>query len=296
MPWQLCLAYGAGAPATIVAQRSVRSCGAGVVVVAAVPSVRELWELEQIGAGRVLVVAGELDGVTRFSHFAARWHVYAGGGAAGGIRFAAVPGAAHHSFANDKHPIPRDIADLDLAADVTPAEAHRSIAAIIAEFARAQVSVPGALAAAEAEAARLSTPVVLALELEGSAGLGHPACNSDYPTNPGCKDTSPCVAAAGSHLSRENARVKGQTPRGALRGTCSSPPGEGHTPNPTYSLQVSHHFPRRSPIMHHAVLTQANTRSGPIIRCLPGPSRHPTPRSQWTASVARPGSRRTPSS
>lgn len=186
VPPALCLGYGQGSPATIVAQRSAGSCGAGVVVIAAVPSVSELWQLEQIGAGRVLVVAGELDGVTRFSHFAARRHVYAGGGAVGGIRFAAIRGAAHHSFANHHHPIPHAIADLDLAADITPAEAHRSVAAIIAEFARPRAE-HGALTAAEAEAARLSGPVVLALELEGSAELGHPACNSDHPTNPGCK-------------------------------------------------------------------------------------------------------------
>lgn len=184
------------------------------MVIAAVPSSAELGQLEQIGAGRVLVVAGELDGVTRFSHFAARRHVY--GSPAGGIRFATVAGAAHHSFANGDAAAPAAIAALDLAADVTPAEAHRSLAGIIAEFAGVPgkaTANSGVLAAAEATAARLSGPVVLALELEGSAGLGHPACNSDYPTNPGCKEASPAPLPSTFPTSFQSPQPPSQPPQ-----------------------------------------------------------------------------------
>ena len=44
-----------------------------------------------------------------------------------------------------------------------------------------------ALASAEYAAAQLADPVIDALKLEGSVVIGHPACNSDYPTNPQCK-------------------------------------------------------------------------------------------------------------
>jgi len=43
-----------------------------------------------------------------------------------------------------------------------------------------------ALTTAEFNAAQLAAPIVAALELEGSSKLGHPWCNSDFPTNPTC--------------------------------------------------------------------------------------------------------------
>lgn len=130
-----------------------------------------------------LVLAGTRDGVSPFARFAVLRHLSQ---RHGHLRFAAVPGASHHSFASG------DPSALSLSRDLVPAisteQAHQTIAAIVQDFlGRGTSSGTGkglALQDAEQVAAALAGPVVAALKLEGSAALGQSICESDYPTNP----------------------------------------------------------------------------------------------------------------
>ena len=136
-----------------------------------------------------LFIAGDLDGVSRFSEFAALRHRVLQRADAWLPSLAAVRGGSHHSFASTASPRtdpslaypPADVAALDLVPDVSEAP---NLAAIIADFARGRRGA--ILDEAERVAARLAAPIVAALQLEGSAALGHPWCDSDYPTNPSC--------------------------------------------------------------------------------------------------------------
>ena len=129
----------------------------------------------------VLTIAAELDGVTRFSLFAVQRHQHAHR-----HRFVVVGGASHHSFARTSW----KGLDLDLQAEITDNAAQQHAATLIHEWVRTSQgnSTTGTklLEAAELRAAQLATPIVKALQLEGSAALGQDICNSDFPTNPSC--------------------------------------------------------------------------------------------------------------
>lgn len=127
-----------------------------------------------------LVFHGLLDGVVRFSQYAVHRH-RALRTTGMRTRFAALRGAAHHSFASGK---PSPLAEeLDLIPEASHDEVYSNLAAVARDF---LLGGGPALAEAEATAAALSGPLIKALELEGSTALGHPACNSDFPTNPSC--------------------------------------------------------------------------------------------------------------
>lgn len=78
----------------------------------------------------------------------------------------------------------KDVAAADLQAEISEDVAHSQVAEIVRDFV---MGGGAALTAAERSAAELAQPVVDALVLEGSLALGHPACNSDWPTNPTCQ-------------------------------------------------------------------------------------------------------------
>jgi hypothetical protein len=129
----------------------------------------------------VLAIAAELDGVTRFSLFAAQRHQHAHQ-----HRFVVVGGASHHSFAQTSW----KGLDLDLQAEITNKAAQQHAATLIHEWVRTNqgnsTTSTKLLEAAELRAAQLAAPIVKALQLEGSAALGQEICNSDFPTNPSC--------------------------------------------------------------------------------------------------------------
>ena len=125
-----------------------------------------------------LVLQGNLDGVARFSRFAAARHRFASDAS----RFVVVEGAAHRSFYDDDAPHP-----LDLQPALDDAQAHAQVADLVLLYAtNDNADDEEKVAAAERRAAQLAAPIVKALQLEGSPHLGKDICNSDYPTNPSC--------------------------------------------------------------------------------------------------------------
>ena len=149
-------------------------CSSALILLGAVP---EEGHLATISAARtpLLVLAGDLDGVTRFSTFAAAKYKYRKYNA----RFALVQGASHHSFASGTKPHP-----LDLVPEVDTKRGYEMVAALVGDFLSAHET--GELSRAESMADKLAGPIVAALKLEGSAALGTDVCNSDFPTNPAC--------------------------------------------------------------------------------------------------------------
>jgi len=170
---QLCVSHGAVGADTVFQSNAL--CDAGVAMLAAAPSPELLKKFD----GRVLVIGAEMDGVVPFSHFAAARHRAA---EMKDHHFALIRGTSHASFASG--PQPQAALKADLKPAVSEAEGFQLIAEIVRDF----VNGGGAkLSSAEDDAAKLAGPVVDALQLEGSVKLGHPACNSDYATNPTCQ-------------------------------------------------------------------------------------------------------------
>lgn len=174
---EFCIAHGAhGVRSLLGVLKDREECTEGVVYLGATPTEEQM---RIVGDTRLLVVAGTLDGVSRFSRFAVARHRYA----SVLRRFAVVHGASHHSFtsaAKEK----RHRHDLLPAADATMV--HSKAASIIVDFVEGGQS-SGALHTSEVSAEKLAGPIVKALQLEGSGALGTDVCNSDFPTNPSCK-------------------------------------------------------------------------------------------------------------
>ena len=188
MSAELCVGHAADGSAALLslAASAPSRCGAGLVLLGAVPTDAEL---AAVADRRVLVVAGTRDGVARLSHFAAARHRSARRGQQQQRqqqmehRFAVVLGAAHHSFAGGA---PTALtASLDLRPAAKAAEVHAAVAGLVADF-LGEGRVGAALEEGEALAASVAAPIVAALKLEGSAALGVEVCNSDFPTNPSC--------------------------------------------------------------------------------------------------------------
>jgi len=174
---ELCVAHSPDAAAKLLQDVSASTrCSRGVVLFGAAPFPESL----QISVP-VLTIHGSLDGVVRFSNFAVARHL----SQSTTCRFATILGASHHSLVSSAPS--SELSALDLAPETSSTEVHASVATLVKDFLSSAPS--GALAEAEKLAAKLSTPVTAALELEGSTMLGHPACNSDFPTNPTCKYT-----------------------------------------------------------------------------------------------------------
>ena len=182
MKAELCVGHSADGSAALLslAASAPSRCGAGLVVLGAVPTDAEL---AAVADRRVLVVAGTRDGVARLSHFAAARHRSARRGQQVEHRFAVVLGAAHHSFAGGAPTVLT--ASLDLRPAAKAAEVHAAVAGLVADF-LGEGRVGAALEEGEALAASVAAPIVAALKLEGSAALGVEVCNSDFPTNPSC--------------------------------------------------------------------------------------------------------------
>jgi len=151
-----------------------KRCLDGLILLGVVPNSKQ--ELQGVDAP-VLVLAGDLDGVLRFSSFAAAQHKLA----STKRRFAVIQGASHHSFASGDKPLA-----LDLRPDIEEEKAHRVISAVVNEFLFDDKDEKNILKAAEKLAVKLAAPIVAALKLEGSGALGDDICNSDFPTNPAC--------------------------------------------------------------------------------------------------------------
>lgn len=163
---QLCVAHGSGVESL---SQSAVVCDAGIAMVGYTPEPELLQNLQ----GRVLVIGAEMDGTVPFSHFAVARYRASG---INGRHFALIRGASHASFATRT--------ETDLNPSVSEDVSLKHLIEIVHDF----VNGGGAaLSAAEEAAAQLGDPVVDALKLEGSTQLGHPACNSDFPTNPDCK-------------------------------------------------------------------------------------------------------------
>jgi hypothetical protein len=175
---ELCVGHSSEGAASALFKEG---CDAGVVLLGAAP---HLDRLDRIRAPRVLVVAAELDGVWPFSHFAVSKHRYSSLAAAAAVPhvFTVLRDASHMSFASGQPS--SALAAVDLQPAMLEDVAHDKLAEIVRDFLRGGGV---ALAAAERSAEELAGPVIDALKLEGSTKLGHPACNSDFPTNPTCQ-------------------------------------------------------------------------------------------------------------
>jgi len=168
---KICITHG---PDAAIALLPTKTC-THVVLLGAPPSSLLSLSLSQ----PLLVVGGSLDGVSRFTDFAVARHRFS----APTRRFAAIDGASHHSFASGP---PSELSKAqDITASVAQPAVHTHTAGLIKDFVGAGPSP--VLDAAEVRAAQLAAPLVAALKLEGSTALGHPSCNSDFPTNPTCK-------------------------------------------------------------------------------------------------------------
>jgi hypothetical protein len=170
---QVCVAHGTDGIDAI--SKSNVACDAGVAVLGAAPMPEALQKIN----GRVLVIGAELDGSIPFSHFAAARHRSAN---VEDRHFAVIRGASHASFTSGM--LMESDAQTDLKSVASQEETFKTTAAILRDFVKGDGE---ALSAAKAAAEQLATPVVKALQLEGSTQLGHAACNSDWPTNPTCQ-------------------------------------------------------------------------------------------------------------
>lgn len=140
-----------------------------------------------------LTVGGEKDGNMRVSRVAQSSHVYRRQGPEVAARFpvVAIPGANHMSFASGTPPV--NVAAVDLTPEISRAEGHAAIAAVVADFVRGRVAAAKAgegvvvraageaLAAALQATAELVDPLIEAMLLEGSWRFDAP-CNSDHPS------------------------------------------------------------------------------------------------------------------
>merc|ERR1719387_1033724 len=172
----LCVAHGRKGLENVlnVYHKNPERCRDGLILLGVVPNSKQ--ELQGVDAP-VLVLAGDLDGVLRFSSFAAAQHKFA----SAKRRFAVIQGASHHSFASGDKPLP-----LDLRPDIEHVKAHNAIAAIVHDFVFPEEKENSLLNKAEDLSLKLAAPIIAALKLEGSGALGTDICNSDFPTNPTC--------------------------------------------------------------------------------------------------------------
>eukprot|EP01048_Picozoa_sp_COSAG05_P016188 COSAG05_NODE_2051_length_3637_cov_5.084228_4_plen_525_part_00 len=180
----LCVAHGAAGLASALSTiaASPLHCARGLVIMGASPLQQQQEEGEHLlrlaRNTPMLIIAGDLDGVARFSKFAAARHRFVDSTR---CRFAAIAGASHRSFASGGTPFAGD-----LTPTIAEATAHATIAMLVLDF--VGVGSGDALARAEALASRLAAPIVRALQLEGSEALGATTqCDSDHPTNPKCR-------------------------------------------------------------------------------------------------------------
>jgi hypothetical protein len=173
---EICFAHGKkGFVDGMAAYRSnPERCTAGLVLLGAAPGKSQ--DLQGLEAP-LLVLAGDLDGILRFSSFAAAKHKFG----STKRRFAIIQGASHHSFASGDKPLA-----LDLRPDIGHSKAHSTIAAVVNDFVFSSDKGDTMLKKTEALADKLAAPIIAALKLEGSGALGTDVCKSDFPTNPTC--------------------------------------------------------------------------------------------------------------
>jgi hypothetical protein len=132
----------------------------------------------------VLVISGSLDGIFPMSQFAVNRHKAQNIDNYNNVRFALIHGAAHHSVLDydaEKH---HDLLALDLLPEKSNGDVHSMVENLVNDFITGGNN--GVLASAELHASQAAEPIVKSLEMEGSAALGVPFCNSDFPTNPSC--------------------------------------------------------------------------------------------------------------
>jgi len=165
----LCFAHSTTGVADLVNDAATK-CSHGVVVYGAVPTSTQIDLIK----APILVIAGSRDGVAPLSQFAvSRYHNR------NRAKYVAINGASHASVMDSPLSLP-----LDLKAAISPQETRSAISALVSDF--LGLTSSGFLSVSEAWTAQLAKPIVKALELEGSAALGDPWCQSDFPTNPTC--------------------------------------------------------------------------------------------------------------
>lgn len=172
-----CLAHGNFGKVSAVKAAMESECSGGVAFLGAFPDESDLLAIPK--SVRVLVVAAELDGVSRFSSFAVSRHRFHRSRV--GIQFIVLEGAAHHSFVNSGEMRPTNVKALDIRPELGVDTALERTAEFIWNWLNDRGNLH-----AERRAAQLAKPIVQALELEGSPALGVEVCNSDFPTNPSC--------------------------------------------------------------------------------------------------------------
>jgi len=154
-----------------IAPQDLTSCG-HVVMLGVAPQEIHLTRTK----APTLVLVGTMDGVTRISNFV----VSRTRSAAAHRSFGLIDGASHHSFSDSSS---RLVAADDLKQSISHQKTHQITASIIRDFV---VGSGASLLQAEHRALDVSAPLTAAMLLEGSSALGHPSCNSDFPTNPTC--------------------------------------------------------------------------------------------------------------
>ena len=193
----VCMAHGAKGLSTLLAYVSgakttnANVCRHGIIALGSTPLKSHYSVLKGAGLGagsrQILVLAGDLDGISRFSHFAISKHNHEK--KIDGLHFGLIQGLSHQSFASFGS---NTVANsLDLKAEIDEATGHIKIAEIVSDFlqqvwATTNVVENRHLEQSKALAAQVSGPLLKALKLEGSAKIGEDVCNSDYPTNPSC--------------------------------------------------------------------------------------------------------------
>ena len=193
----VCMAHGAKGLSSLLAYVSgtkttnANVCKHGIIVLGGIPLKDQYSVLKSTGldAGtrQILVLAGDLDGISRFSHFAISKHSHEK--KIEGLHFGLIQGLSHQSFASfESNAV---VNTLDLKAEIDEATGHMKIAEIVSDFLQQAWSTTNVVVSQHLEqskslAAQVSGPLLKALKLEGSAKIGEDVCNSDFPTNPSC--------------------------------------------------------------------------------------------------------------
>ena len=158
------------------------TCKNGIIALGAIPS---NTDHEILRNNKVLFLAGDVDGVLRFSNFAVAKHEYET--TFKNYHFGLIQGASHHSFASsdDSNAIKNKY---DLESEIDIGLGHEKIACIVSDFIFIHQNnvVGNDLAESKALALKLAGPILKALQLEGSSHTGQDVCNSDFPTNSKC--------------------------------------------------------------------------------------------------------------
>jgi hypothetical protein len=174
----LCVAHGKNGLSTMIENLTDRSmCKDGIVVLGAIP-IKPAHHQVMVKHPKVLFLAGDLDGVLRFSNFAVAKFQFE---SVRNYYFGLLQGLSHHSFASFNGDGVQH--KYDLQAEVDVVTGHEKVAAVVSDFVYGNGRHLGESISLGLQ---LAKPILKALQLEGSSKIGVDVCNSDFPTNPTC--------------------------------------------------------------------------------------------------------------